>query len=160
LRLELLLVPDERLRQKSEPASDPTCSYIKELAKFMLGRLNQGAVAFAAPQFGEMIRLFVARVWGIEIVFVNPEITKNVGEHTVIEGCLSIPDRVFWVRCPKTVKVKGFNLDGRPISMKEHDFLAQVFCHEIDHLDGVLIDEIGREVTQCDQSITKEILPP
>lgn len=140
---ELLLIPDKRLRQESKLVSDPSCSYTKELAKYMLDRINPPAVAFSAPQFGELVRLFVVKVQGIEAVFINPEITKKVGEHTVIEGCMSVPNRLFWVRRPKITKVKGFNLDGRPISMKGRDLLAQIFCHEIDYLDGLLIDKTG-----------------
>lgn len=141
---ELLVVPDERLRQKSEAVVDPSSAYVRELAGYMLECLEpMGAGAFAAPQFGEMVRLFVARIQGIEIILANPQITKQVGQHIVAEGCMSIPGKIYLVRRPKLVKAKGLNLDGHIMGIKGHGLLAQVLRHEIDHLDGIMIDKIG-----------------
>ena len=140
----LLTVPNECLRAVSRPVVDPHDVYVRELAEYMLSQLEPlHAVGLAAPQFGELSRLFVARLCGVELVLVNPEVVKRRGEHTVVEGCISIPGRHFAVKRPKIVKVRGLGLDGKMRSVKGHDLLAQIFCHEIDHLDGVLIDKSG-----------------
>ena len=141
---KLLVVPDLRLRQKSEPVKSID-AYVKELAQEMLMRLSpMKAVGFSAVQFGELIRLIVVRVRGLEVVLVNPEIVKQVGEHVVREGCKSVPGKLFAVKRPKIVKVRGLNLDGQVKAVKGRDFLAQALAHEVDHCDGVMIDKIGR----------------
>jgi peptide deformylase len=148
----LLTVPDTRLRQKSESVKEVD-AYVKELAQFLLGQLDLRETAdlvpvgFAAAQYGELIRLIVIRFRGIEKVFVNPEIVKRSEKtYRATESCMSIPGRYFYVERPKIVKVKGLNLDGKWHSLKGHDVLAQILCHEIDHCDGVLIDRIGQSL--------------
>jgi len=140
---KLLIIPDERLRQKSEPVKNVD-GYIHELSQFMLDQLEpQHAAGFAAPQFGELVQVFVARLYGLEIVLINPTIIKQSKTHLVTEGCKSIPNKLYAVKRPKIVKVKGIDLNGEVKTVKGHDFLAQVLCHETDHLHGILIDSIG-----------------
>jgi len=151
----LLTVPNERLRAMSLPVADPRDVYVRELAEYMFSQLEPlRAVGLSAPQFGELDRLIVVRLQEhgalipqIELVLVNPEVVKKRGEHTVVEGCTSIPGKHFEVKRPKIVKVRGIGLDGKMHSVKGHDLLAQVLMHEIDHLDGVLIDKIGKDAT-------------
>ena len=140
---ELLVVPDPRLRQKSQPVAEIN-GYVAELVSEMLGNLDSfKAIGFSAPQFGELLRVFVVRYQGIEIVMVNPEIVKEVGGHSLIEGCKSIPGKWYYVRRPKIVKVRGLGLDGKIKTVKAHDVLAACLRHEYDHLEGTLIDRIG-----------------
>lgn len=79
-----------------------------------------------------------------DIIGEMVQAVKENGEQTSVEGCRSIPGRLYLVRRPKIVKVKGMNLDGEGVAIKGHDLLATVLKHEVDHLDGVLIDSIGR----------------
>jgi peptide deformylase len=141
---ELLKSPDLRLRQRSEEIPEIDDS-VKELGQFLISRLGPAdAVGLAAPQYGEQVRMIVVRVDTMtDMVIVNPVITKERGEHFVDEGCRSIPGKIFRLKRPKLVKVKGLNLDGKPITIKGHDLLAQILKHEIDHLDGIMIDSIG-----------------
>ncbi len=77
-------------------------------------------------------------------VFINPEIVKLEGEPVEeLEGCLSVADIYGQVaRYPK-VKVKALNLDGKPVRITAHGFLARVFQHEIDHINGlVFVDRV------------------
>jgi peptide deformylase len=139
----LLVVPDARLRQKSEPVKEIN-EYVCELAQELLRKVDfHKAIGFAAPQFGEMIRLFVIRYQGLEVVMANPEIVKEVGTHWMLEGCRSIPGREYSIKRPKVVKVRGLGLDGRIKTVKGHDTLAAALCHEIDHLNGILVDVKG-----------------
>ena len=78
---------------------------------------------------------------------VNPEIAKVSEEKTLgVEGCLSIPGYVGEVERHAAVTVKGFNLQAKPIRVKAEDWLARIFQHEIDHLDGVLFIDRATKV--------------
>lgn len=144
---ELLVVPDERLRQKSQPV-DKIDEHVKEFGEFLQSECRRiGAFGLAAIQYGEPLRMFAIKVHGIEAVFVNPEIVKKSPKgHVVMEACCSIPSKVFATVRPKLVKIRGLDLNGRMHTLKGHDVLAQALCHEMDHLDGVLIDKSGRYV--------------
>lgn len=146
---ELLKVPNEKLRWKSEPVKEID-GFIKALASYMESQLEPlKAAGFSAPQFGELVRLIVVRVDQMtNLAIVNPEVVKETDSHLVVEGCTSIPGKLYYVERPKIAKVRGFNLDGEEITLKGRDFLAQVLRHECDHLDGVLIDSIGELVIE------------
>ena len=142
---ELIKVPDPLLRQKSQPVKEIDDS-IRELAEFMISRLGSAdAVGLAASQYGELVRVIVVRIDTLtDMAIVNPEVIKERGEHFVIEGCRSIPGKQYKLRRPKIVKVRGLNLDGKEITVKGRDFLAQLLKHEVDHCNGVLIDSLGK----------------
>ncbi len=72
------------------------------------------------------------------LVIVNPEIVATDGEQYEEEGCLSIPGFSEQVRRPKKVVIRGLDLDGREVLLEAQDLLARAFCHEMDHLNGVL----------------------
>lgn len=143
---ELLLIPDPRLRMRSKAIKTIDGS-VKELAEEMLLRLKElRSIGLAAPQFGEMVRLIVLNVRGFEVVLVNPEIVKMRDMRRVVEQCRSIPGKKYGLQRPKIVKVRGLDLAEKWRGVKGHDVLAQCLCHEIDHLNGVLIDSIGHLV--------------
>lgn len=151
MKIELLVVPDKRLRQKSKPI-EKIDGYVCELAQEMLAQLDipiEGlkTIGFSAPQFGEMVRLITVRFHGLEIVLANPTIVKSVGKHKVVERCRSIPGKLYRVERPKVVKVKGMVLDGSIKVVKGHDLLATCLHHETDHCDGIMIDRIGDMLT-------------
>lgn len=143
----LLAVPDPQLRKKSKPVKEIDDS-IKKLAERMRSLLAPiGAAGLAAPQLGELVRVIVVKVDQMTtLTIVNPAVVKERGEHFVVEGCKSIPGKQYKLKRPQIVKVTGLDLDGKPITVKGRDSLAQVLKHEVDHLDGILIDSIGKEV--------------
>lgn len=142
---ELLTVPNPQLRQESKPV-DAIDGSVREIAEYMMSQLDpRKGVGFAAPQFGEMIRVITVRKDDLTtVVIINPEIVKEKGEQTRIEGCLCIPGKFYVVSRPKIIKVRGLNLQGEAITLKGHGLLATVLKHEIDHLNGVMIDQIGK----------------
>ena len=77
------------------------------------------------------------------IILINPEIVYEDGEQTDIEGCLSVPGVSMNVKRPLSVKVRGINRDGKFVEYEGSDLLARAFCHEIDHLNGVLFIDKG-----------------
>ncbi|GAI94348.1 unnamed protein product, partial [marine sediment metagenome] len=76
-------------------------------------------------------------------VLINPEVVYLKGHQIVHESCLSIPGRTFALRRAKLAKIRGLTLDGTMRSFRGRDILAQVFQHELNHLDGILIDTLG-----------------
>ena len=100
-------------------------------------------VGLAAPQIGISLRLAVVDVSSgktpeARIVLANPEITHAEGEQREEEGCLSLPDFRGIVTRPMFVTVRAQDVTGQTFEMRGEQLLARAFCHEIDHLDGVL----------------------
>jgi peptide deformylase len=100
-------------------------------------------VGLAAPQVGKSMRLAVVDVTTgknpeAKIVLVNPEIIHAEGEAREEEGCLSIPGFRGYVIRPQFVTVRAQNLKGETFEIRGENLLARAFCHEIDHLNGIL----------------------
>ncbi len=76
------------------------------------------------------------------IKLVNPKIISQEGEQEVIEGCLSIPNTFGKVKRPAKVTVQALNEDGEEITLAGTGDLAKCFCHEIDHLEGILFTDL------------------
>ncbi|MBA7566991.1 Peptide deformylase [subsurface metagenome] len=153
---ELIKLPDELLRQKSEPVKEVNRG-IKELALEMVDflRLHRGdavrPVGLSAVQLGELVRVIAFRgnpqsQEELQVqVLINPEVVYLKGHQVVSESCLSIPGRTFALRRAKIVKIRGLTLNGETRSFRGRDILAQVFQHEINHLDGILIDKLRKQ---------------
>ena len=117
---------------------------LEELAEDMFATMYAAqGVGLAAPQIGKSIRIAVVDVTGgknleAKIVLVNPEIIHAEGEKREEEGCLSIPGFRGYVIRPQFVTVKAQNAKGEWFEIRGEDLLARAFCHEIDHLNGIL----------------------
>ena len=149
---QVIYINDERLRQKAKKVKQFTPA-LKKLAQDMLETMRAyDGVGLAGPQIGVMQRIFVAEIpasdtdegephpqSGRTYILINPEIIKS--SDTLVEGqegCLSIPNWQGLVERPDWVEVKAQNIDGRKIKLKVDGYLARIFSHEIDHLNGVL----------------------
>jgi peptide deformylase len=117
---------------------------LEQLAEEMFATMYAAqGVGLAAPQIGKSVRLTVVDVTTgknpeAKIVLVNPEIIHAEGEVREEEGCLSIPGFRGYVMRPQFVTVRAHNLKGEPFEIRGENLLARAFCHEIDHLNGVL----------------------
>jgi peptide deformylase len=101
-------------------------------------------VGLAAPQVGILKRLVVIDVseeGDDPIILINPVIIETDGEQTGDEACLSVPGKVATVTRPDYVKVKALNRQMEEFTVEGTGLLARAFCHEIDHLDGILYVE-------------------
>ena len=149
---QVIYINDERLRQKAKKVKQFTPA-LKKLAQDMLETMRAyDGVGLAGPQIGVMQRIFVAEIpasdadeeephpqSGRTYMLVNPEIVKSSEDLSEgQEGCLSIPNWQGLVERPDWVEVKAQNIDGRKIKLKVDGYLARIFSHEIDHLNGVL----------------------
>lgn len=104
-------------------------------------------VGLAAPQIGILRRFCVVDVGDGLIELINPVITEKSGSQTGSEGCLSIPERFEEVERPLKVTVRAQDRNGNNIVVTAEGFKARAFCHEIDHLDGVLyIDRVKKDI--------------
>ena len=117
---------------------------LEELTEDMFASMYAAqGVGLAAPQIGKNLRLTVVDVTAGKnpegkIVLINPEIIHAEGEKREEEGCLSLPGFRGYVVRPQFVTVKAQNAKGEPFEIRGEDLLARAFCHEIDHLNGIL----------------------
>jgi peptide deformylase len=117
---------------------------LAELAEDMFATMYAAqGIGLAAPQIGKSIRLTVVDVTGgknpeAKIVLVNPEIIHFEGEKREEEGCLSIPGFRGYVVRPQFVTIRAQDAKGESFEIRGEDLLARAFCHEIDHLNGIL----------------------
>ena len=117
---------------------------LEQLAEDMFASMYAAqGVGLAAPQIGLNLRIAVVDVTvgknpEAKIILANPEITHAEGEVREEEGCLSVPGFRGYVIRPQFVTVRAQNAKGEPFEMRGENLLARAFCHEIDHLNGVL----------------------
>lgn len=153
--LPIRLYGDPILRKKARPVTD--FAQVPELAEAMLETMFEaGGVGLAGPQVGEAKRIFVAALYQDlpeeeedrvplkkrvreTFVLVNPRITFAEGEAVGTEGCLSLPG-LYSDDVPRKFRVRVEYQDehGQPRVIEAEDYLARIFQHEIDHLEGVL----------------------
>lgn len=96
-------------------------------------------VGLAATQVGVERRMFVYDVGDGPVTVVNPTISEASGEWDFEEGCLSVPELHWNIVRPRQVHLQGYDLEGNEISIDADEYLARVFQHELDHLDGILL---------------------
>ena len=131
------------LLQVSAPVENVTDSEIKLIQDMVETMYKAPGVGLAAPQVGVSQRIMVTDTSAGEkeenlLVILNPEIVSTDGEQYEEEGCLSIPGFTQAVRRPKKVVLQGVDIEGRELVLEGSDLLARAFCHEMDHLNGVL----------------------
>lgn len=153
----IVTLPDPVLRKKARKVTDFGPDF-QQLVEDMLETLRAApGVGLAAPQLGILQRLIVVEYSEDEdettparlYVIVNPELTRLSGEKlTGAEGCLSIPGLVGEVERHESLVVKGQNRRGQPTSVKASGWLARIFQHEVDHLNGVLFVDLTDKIWQ------------
>lgn len=94
---------------------------------------------------GELLRFFVMVYKGKDLVVINPIVKHKKGAWKVVERCFSIPDKWFEVKRPQSMTLFGVGIDGQDIKIKCDNILSSIVEHEVDHLDGILIDKKGKE---------------
>jgi peptide deformylase len=136
--------------EKPTPLLKKFDAELEELTEDMFASMYAAqGVGLAAPQIGLGMRVTVVDVTGgknpeAKIVLANPEIIHAEGEKHEEEGCLSIPGFRGYVVRPQFVTVKAQNAKGEWFEIRGEDLLARAFCHEIDHLNGILfIQHLG-----------------
>ena len=160
---KIVTLPEPILRRKARPVSTFDKN-LQTLIDDMIETMREApGVGLAAPQVGISDRLIVVEyadppeeeeeedepkeVKPKLYVMVNPEIVKTSEEKVLgVEGCLSIPGLVGEVERFERVQVKGLNRHGRPVKVKAEGWLARIFQHEIDHVNGVVFPDRATRV--------------
>lgn len=153
--LDIVTVPDPVLRRKARRITTVDKD-LQKLIDDMIETMREApGVGLAAPQVGISSRLIVVEYGDDEdenaprklYTVINPEIVEASEEtETGIEGCLSVPDLVGEVQRHSRIVVKGLNRFGKPTRIKAEGWLARIFQHEIDHLEGVLYTDLATRI--------------
>jgi peptide deformylase len=143
---EIEIYPSEVLTTPGEPVHEIN-DEIRELVGDMIETMYSApGVGLAAQQVGVALQLAVVDVSVGEdpealLVLINPEVIAEEGSQVDEEGCLSFPGITEMVERPMKVTLRARNLEGAEYEVEGEGFLARAFCHEIDHLNGVLFTE-------------------
>ena len=129
-----------------EPALHKVCRPVEKfdwrlhkLLEDMKETLAQAnGVGLAAPQVGILRRVVVVDTGEEILELVNPELLETDGEQEGAEGCLSVPGKYGLVKRPYYAKVRAQNRDGEWFEAEGEELIARCFCHELDHLDGIV----------------------
>lgn len=138
-KLHIVTEGDRVLRLKSRPVTEVN-DRIKTLLDDMTETMREAdGCGLAAPQVGVLRRVVVVETEpGVVYELINPVIVEKSGDQHEVEGCLSVPNKSGYTHRPSYVKVEALDRNGNPVTYEGRDLLARAFCHEIDHLDGIL----------------------
>ena len=104
--------------------------------------IEANGVGLAAPQVGILRRVVVVDTGEGILELINPELIETDGEQEGAEGCLSVPGKYGLVKRPYTAKVRAQDRDGNFFEAEGEELIARCFCHEIDHLDGIVYTQV------------------
>jgi len=159
--LDIVCVPDPILRRKAHKVTDFGKDFQLLVSNMIETMRDAPGVGLAAPQVAVSQRLVVIEYADDEdeeneetvsiakklYVLVNPEIVEKSEEMVLgVEGCLSVPELVGEVDRYEGIVVKALNRHGKPIKIKAEGWLARIFQHEIDHLDGIIYTDLTDKV--------------
>jgi peptide deformylase len=145
--LRIIRYPDPRLRQVSRPVQTFGPELVALVEKmFELMRQDRG-VGLAAPQVGVNLRLFVMNPTGKpsdDRAYVNPVLSDPSGDDEAEEGCLSLPKITVKVVRSRRIRITATDAEGKTIEEAADGYVARIWQHEVDHLDGILLlDKMG-----------------
>ena len=113
---------------------------IKQLAQDMIETMHKwDGVGLAGPQVGVLKRIVIVMKGRKIVTLINPVILSREGEEIDVEGCLSVKKKTVAVKRPTKITVEALNEKGEKILFEAEHYYAREICHEVDHLDGILI---------------------
>jgi peptide deformylase len=166
---KIVTLPEPVLRRKAHSVTKVDKN-LQALIDDMVETMREApGVGLAAPQIGLSDRIIVVeyyereedeekedapkKVWAL----LNPEITSSSEETLMgVEGCLSIPGLVGEVERHAAIQLKGLNRHGKPVKIKAEGWLARIFQHEIDHLNGILFPDRAKRVWKPEDEVEPE----
>ena len=145
-------IGDVVLNKKCKEVTEMT-PRIMELIEDMLDTMYEAnGVGLAAPQVGILRRVVTVDLGDEILELVNPTLLETDGEQVGAEGCLSVPGKYGLVKRPYFAKVKAQDRYGEWFEVEGEELIARCFCHELDHLDGIVYTEV------MDRYLTEEEL--
>jgi peptide deformylase len=159
--LKIIHYPDPRLKKMSQPVT-VFDGNLKALAARMFELMREArGVGLAAPQVGRNIRLFIMNPTGEpenDQIYVNPDLSEAEGSEEGEEGCLSLPGINVTIVRDKTLKMKAQTVEGKPIEQSASGYLARIWQHEFDHLNGIMLtDRMGSVAKLTNRKTLKEL---
>ena len=153
-KLKILKVGDPALRKVCRPVDTVTPRILTLLDDMIETMRAADGVGLAAPQVGVLRRVVVIETPDDGLIeLINPKIIAFSGEQESEEGCLSIPGRWGTTRRPMHVTVRATNRQGETFDVTGSGLLAKAFCHEIDHLDGILYSDVALHMLTREEMI-------
>ena len=148
-KLNIVKVGDEILRKKSRPVTEITPRILQLLDDMKDTLHSANGCGLAAVQVGVLRRIVLVETEPGELFeMINPEIISAEGEQEDLEGCLSVPGKYGITKRPMTVTVRAMDRNGKTFEVTGSELMARAFCHELDHLDGVLYIDHAKMLTQ------------
>ena len=142
---KILTDKEPALHKVCKPVTDFDAKLHKLLDDMTETLIESGGVGLAAPQVGILRRVFLVDI-GVEeneiVEFINPEIIETDGEQIGAEGCLSVPGKYGLVKRPYYAKVRAQDRNGEWFDAEGEELIGRCFCHENDHLDGIIYTEV------------------
>ena len=152
---KILTDKDPALHKVCKPVTNFDSKLFKLLDDMRDTLIDSHGVGLAAPQVGILRRVVLVDV-GMEdneiVEFINPEMIETDGEQYGAEGCLSVPGKYGLVKRPMYAKVRAQDRNGDWFEAEGEELIARCFCHELDHLDGIVYTEV------MDRFLTEEEL--
>lgn len=153
MRYPVVLHPNKRLETKTEKVTVITDELVQLLDDMRETMIAHDGIGIAAPQIGKSIRVAIVEVDEESGLFelINPEIIHSSGSDIDVEGCLSFPDIYGTVERADEIVVRYNDREGAELEVTAQGYLARVFQHEIEHLEGKLfIDKIIERIDPQD----------
>ena len=139
---KILTVKEPSLHKMCRPVEKFDGKLHKLLDDMKETLLDAGGVGLAAPQVGILRRVVVVDTGKEILELVNPELLETSGEQVGAEGCLSVPGKYGLVKRPMVARVRAQDRNGDFFEAEGEELIARCFCHEIDHLDGIVYTEV------------------
>lgn len=139
--LNIVKEGDETLRKRCRPVTEITPRIIQLLDDMGDTLADADGAGLAAPQVGILRRIAICETENGLVELINPEIVASEGQQNELEGCLSVPGVWGITDRPAKVTVKALDRNGKEFTVTGEDLDARCFCHELDHLDGVLFTD-------------------
>ncbi|MCL2287338.1 MAG: peptide deformylase [Firmicutes bacterium] len=153
-----------QVRQQGDAILQKKSKTVKEITPAILTLLDdmketmdiREGVGIAAPQVGMLKRIVVVSYEDEFYEMINPEIIESEGSQVCNEACLSIPDLCGDIERPMKVTVKATDRNGDEYTVTGEGYMASVFCHELDHLDGILYTDKAANIRRLDEEEREE----
>lgn len=149
---KILTDTEPALHKVCKPVTDFNAKLHKLLDDMQETLLQANGVGLAAPQVGILRRVVIVDTGEEILELINPSLLETSGEQTGAEGCLSVPGKYGLVKRPYCAKVRAQDRNGNWYEAEGEELIARCFCHELDHLDGILYTQV------MDRFLTEEEL--
>ena len=138
----ILTVEESALHKVCKPVTEFDSKLHKLLNDMRETLIDSGGVGLAAPQVGILRRVVLVDTGEEILELINPTLLQTSGEQEGPEGCLSVPGKYGLVKRPYYATVRAQDRDGNWFECEGEELIARCFCHELDHLDGIIYTEV------------------